>query len=73
MKPLVLLAHGRVVGSAPLGRSDNGVELRRVLGLPRAYALDPDRPTVILLDRSLLAGAGAAREQLEELARVAAI
>src|ERR671915_87702 len=73
IKPLILLAHGRVVGTAPLGRADDGVELRRVLGLPRAGALDPDRPTVILLDRSLLAGAGAARDQLEELARVAAI
>jgi HD-GYP domain-containing protein (c-di-GMP phosphodiesterase class II) len=73
VKPLVLLAHGRVVGTAPLGRSDAGVELRRVLGLPRAAALDPERPTVILLDRTLLAGAGAGREQLAELARVAAI
>jgi hypothetical protein len=72
-KPLILLAHGRVVGTAPLGRSQEGVELRRVLGLPRAAALDPDRPTVILLDRALLAGAGAGREQLAELARVAAI
>jgi HD-GYP domain-containing protein (c-di-GMP phosphodiesterase class II) len=72
-KPLVLLSHGRVVGSAPLGRGEPGVELRRVLGLPRATALDPDRPTVILLDRALLEGAGASLEQLTELARVAAI
>jgi HD-GYP domain-containing protein (c-di-GMP phosphodiesterase class II) len=72
-RPLILLAHGRVVGSAPLGRFDSAVELRRVLGLPRAGALDPDRPTVILLDRTLLAGAGAGPDQLTELARVAAI
>ncbi|MFN2564837.1 MAG: HD domain-containing phosphohydrolase [Gemmatimonadaceae bacterium] len=72
-KPLILLAHGRVVGNAPLGQSDDGAELRRVLGLPRAAALDPERPTVILLDRTLLAGAGAGRAQLAELARVAAI
>jgi HD-GYP domain-containing protein (c-di-GMP phosphodiesterase class II) len=72
-KPLILVAHGRVVGTAPLGRADEGVEVRRVLGLPRAAALDPDRPTVILLDRTLLAGAGAGREQLQELAGAAAI
>jgi HD-GYP domain-containing protein (c-di-GMP phosphodiesterase class II) len=73
VKPLILLAHGRVVGTAPLGRLNDDVELRRVLGLPRAAALDPERPTVILLDRTLLAGAGAGREQLQELARAAAI
>jgi HD-GYP domain-containing protein (c-di-GMP phosphodiesterase class II) len=73
VKPLILVAHGRSVGAAPLGTSTDGVELRRVLGLPRASALDPDRPTVILLDRKLLDGAGSDRPQLEELARVAAI
>jgi HD-GYP domain-containing protein (c-di-GMP phosphodiesterase class II) len=73
VKPLILLAHGRVVGTAPLGRLNDDVELRRVLGLPRAAALDPERPTVILLDRTILAGAGAGREQLQELARAAAI
>ena len=49
------------------------MEVRRIPALPTARALDLDRPTVIMLDRSLLASAGEATERLEELAAVASV
>jgi len=73
MKPLLLTALGRTVSAAPLGRRGDDVEVRRVPTLPTARALDPERPTVILLDRSLIGSAGDARERLEELAASAAL
>ncbi|MBA3672599.1 MAG: GAF domain-containing protein [Gemmatimonadaceae bacterium] len=41
--------------------------------LPLASAVDPSRPTVIALDRGLLASAGGDHERLAELAAVAAL
>ncbi|HEX8851698.1 MAG TPA: HD domain-containing phosphohydrolase [Gemmatimonadaceae bacterium] len=73
MKPLLVACIGRALTSAPLGRRDDDVEVRRVHVLPRASALDGGRPTVILLDRTLLASVAGDRPSLEELAAVAAI
>ncbi|MDB4875658.1 MAG: response regulator with domain [Gemmatimonadetes bacterium] len=70
MKPLLITALGRTISSAPLGRREDDVEVRRVPVLPRA--VDGARPTVIVLDRGLLASAGDG-EQLKELARFAAL
>ena len=71
-KPLLIAAVGREMSSAPLGRRGDDVEFRRVLALPAAAALDPNRPTVVMLDRALLASAGG-EERLRDLARRAAL
>ena len=47
--------------------------MRQVPALPSAAALDPDRPTVIVLDRALLGAAGDDVSTFEELAKRAAI
>ena len=73
MKPLLIAAVGRTLSSAPLGRREDDVEVRRVPVLPTTRALDPERPTVVLLDRLLLQGAGADRSRLAELAETAAL
>ena len=41
--------------------------------MPTAASIDPSRPTVIVLDRTLLASAAADRGQLEDVAEVAAL
>ena len=73
MKPLLVACIGRTIGSTPLGRRDEDVEVRRVHVLPRTTALDASRPTVVLLDRTLLASVAGDRASIEELAAVAAI
>ena len=73
MKPLLLTAIGRTFSSAPLGRRGDDVELRRIPALPTVAALDLSRPTVIALDRSLLASLGSDLSRVTELAGVAAI
>ena len=72
MKPLLLVAVGRTVSSAPLGRREEDAEVRRVPVLPTAASLDATRPTVIALDRSLLGASGDDRARLAELAEIAA-
>src|SRR5215208_4283934 len=64
---------GRGSSSAPLGRREDDVEVRRVPALPAALTLDPMRPTVIVLDRGLLTSAGGDRDRLRILARCAAL
>ena len=54
MKPLLLTPLGRTVSAAPLGRRGDDVEVRRIPALPTARALDPDRPTVIMLKPTFL-------------------
>jgi HD-GYP domain-containing protein (c-di-GMP phosphodiesterase class II) len=73
VKPLLLAAVGRSLSSAPLGRREDDVEVRRILALPTAATLDPMRPTVIVLERSLIASAGDDVARLADLARVAAL
>lgn len=73
MKPLLIAAIGRTFSSAPLGRREDDVELRRVPALPTASSLDAARPTVIVLDRLLLGTAGADTGRLGHLARYAAL
>ncbi len=72
MKPLLITALGRTISSAPLGRREDDVEVRRVPVLPTAATLDRSRPTVILLDRGLL-GTADDTERLGALAQLAAI
>ena len=73
MKPLLIAPAGRTLGAAPLGRREDDVEVRRVPLLPTASALDGDRATVVLLDRSLLRSLGSDTERLEDIAKIAAI
>jgi HD-GYP domain-containing protein (c-di-GMP phosphodiesterase class II) len=73
MKPLLLTALGRTISTAPLGRRGDDVEVRRIPALPTKSAIDADRPTVIALDRALLASAGDDVERLRDLAGVAAL
>src|SRR5687768_15584751 len=74
MKPLLLTALGNPLSSAPLGRRGDDVEVRGILALPTVRAIDLDRPTVLALDRTLIASAGAgAAMQLRALAGLVAI
>ncbi len=73
MKPLLIVALGRTISSAPLGRREGDVEVRHVPALPVAASLPDDRPTVIALDRALLGGVGPDRSLVRELAQGAAL
>ena len=69
MNPLVI---------APIGRSfaaldGLAVDVRRVPHLPSVSTLDADRPTVVLVDRSLAQSAADDRQALESLAATAAL
>ena len=64
---------GRAISSAPLGRRVDDVEVRRVPALPAPATLDPERPTVIVLDRRLLDSAGGDQERLRNLATSVAL
>jgi len=66
---LLLAAVGRRLSSSPLGRREDDVELRRVPVLPTAMAIDLARPTVLIVDRALLASAGGDATRLSDLAR----
>ena len=74
MKPLLLVAFGRTISSAPLGRREDDVEVRRIPALPTPKALaDERRPTVIALDRALLQSVAGVAGTLEQLAEIAAL
>jgi HD-GYP domain-containing protein (c-di-GMP phosphodiesterase class II) len=74
MKPLLLTAPGSPLSDAPLGRRGDDIEVRPIPALPLPRALDLERPTVLALDRTLLASAGdGAGTQLRALAGVIAI
>jgi HD-GYP domain-containing protein (c-di-GMP phosphodiesterase class II) len=73
MKPLLLTALGRTISAAPLGRRGDDVEVRRIPVLPTARALEEERPTVIVIDRALLASAGDDPDRLRDLAALAAL
>ena len=74
MKPLLLVAFGRTISAAPLGRREDDIEVRRVPALPTAAALEAERrPIVVALDRTLLQSVGGMRETLESLGNVAAL
>ncbi|HMA22492.1 MAG: HD-GYP domain-containing protein [Gemmatimonas sp.] len=73
MRPLLITAMGRAISSAPLGRRVDDVEVRRVPALPAPATIDPERPTVIVLDRRLLDSAGGDQERLRNLATSVAL
>jgi HD-GYP domain-containing protein (c-di-GMP phosphodiesterase class II) len=61
------------MASAPLGRRVEDVEVRHVPALPTPASLDPTRPTVIVLDRTLAASAGGDAGWVRDLAAIAAL
>ena len=73
VKPLLLTALGRTISTAPLGRRGDDVEVRSVPVLPTPQVIDDERPTVVLVDRALLASAGSGDDGLRDLAAVAAL
>ena len=73
MKPLLLTAVGRTISTAPLGRRGDDIEVRHIPALPTARAVDVERPTVIALDRALLASVGDDPTRVQELALMTAI
>jgi len=74
VKPLLLVAFGRTISSAPLGRREDDVEVRRIPALPTpATLLEERRPVVVALDRALLQSVAGVPGTLEELAEVAAL
>jgi len=74
MKPLLLTAIENPLWGAPLVRRGDDVEVRRIPALPTPRAIDLERPTVLALDRTLIASAGEeAAAQLRALSGVIAI
>ena len=72
-RPLLIASVGRAVPGLPAGRRDDDLELRHVPVFPTPGTLDPDRPTVILLDRALMQSVGGDRARIAEASRVAAV
>ncbi len=64
---------GRTISTAPLGRRGDDIEVRHIPVLPTARSIDSDRPTVIALDKALIASAGDDPTRIQELAVLAAI
>jgi HD-GYP domain-containing protein (c-di-GMP phosphodiesterase class II) len=73
LRPLLITAAGKALASLPFGRREGDIEQRQVPALPNAASIDPDRPTVIVLDRALLGAAGEDRSLFEQLAKRAAL
>ena len=67
MKPLLVLPLGRILGDAPLG-SAGTVEVMRVSALPGLDEVDPERPTVCVVDAPMRAAALRHPAALAELA-----
>ncbi|GAC1516517.1 MAG: HD family phosphohydrolase [Gemmatimonadaceae bacterium] len=73
IRRLLIVPMNASLDSTPFGRRNADVELRRVLAFPPAGTLDPSRPTVIILDRALLATVGGDLERLTHVADLAAL
>ena len=58
MQPLVFAPAGRALAAFPALGSGTALDVRRVEALPAAEALDPERPTVVLLDAALAERSG---------------
>ena len=73
MKPLILTSLGRAVPALDSLATRGDVEIKRVPLLPGPASLDGERPTVLLLDRALVQGAGDDQSLLGQLASQAAL
>jgi HD-GYP domain-containing protein (c-di-GMP phosphodiesterase class II) len=72
MKPLLLIASGRVRADPSPGLSADEAERREIAALPSPRELRLERPTVLLLERALLADSEA-RDRLRALEGLVAI
>jgi HD-GYP domain-containing protein (c-di-GMP phosphodiesterase class II) len=70
-RPLLITSSQRMIPSLPLRRREDDLELRRLPALPLAGSIDPERPTVVVLDDALLVGVDEAT--IEQLSRRAAL
>jgi HD-GYP domain-containing protein (c-di-GMP phosphodiesterase class II) len=70
-RPLLVMSAGRRIASLPKSRREDDLEVKTVTSLPAVESLDPDRPTVIVVDDALLAGTDQAA--LEQLSKRAAL
>ena len=61
------------MSSFPLSGREEEIEWRQVPVLPDTSTLDPDRPTVIILDRALIIGGGGNKSNVAALAKQAAL
>ncbi len=73
MKPLIIASLGRAVPALDSLVSNGEVELKRVPLLPAPATLDPERPTVVLLDRALVNSIGDDRALFPQIAAQAAL
>ncbi len=70
-RPVLITSAQRTIPSLPLTRREDDLELRRVPALPPLNSIDPDRPTVVVLDDALLMGVDEA--MIEQLSKRAAL
>jgi HD-GYP domain-containing protein (c-di-GMP phosphodiesterase class II) len=70
-RALLITSSQRTIPSLPARRREDDLELRKVPALPTAESLDPDRPTVVVLDDALLMGVDEAA--IEALSKRAAL
>ncbi len=73
MKPLILAPAGRAIPALDSLATRGDVEIKRVPLLPSPASLDGERPTVLLLDRALVQGAGDDQSLFGQLASQAAL
>jgi HD-GYP domain-containing protein (c-di-GMP phosphodiesterase class II) len=73
MKPLILTSLGRAIPALDSLATRGDVEIKRVPLLPSPASLDGERPTVLLLDRALVQGAGDDQSLFGQLASQAAL
>lgn len=58
MQPLIIAAEGRAIAALPTLGAGDALVVQRVERLPDPEALDPERPTVVLLDEALATRSG---------------
>ena len=73
VKPLLLAYSPRLTSGLSLGRNATDIDAYMVRALPSSGTLNLARPTVVLLDRQLVAGVAELGAQLHALSRVAAL
>jgi HD-GYP domain-containing protein (c-di-GMP phosphodiesterase class II) len=70
-RPLLITSAQRLIPAVPRGRRGDDLELRKVDVLPLASSLDPERPTVVVLDHALLSNVD--QDTIDELSKRAAL
>jgi HD-GYP domain-containing protein (c-di-GMP phosphodiesterase class II) len=71
VRPVLITSAQRTIPSLPLTRREDDLELRRVPALPPLSSIDPDRPTVVVIDDAMLMGVDEA--MVEQLSKRAAL